>query len=88
MDNTMRNSVAFMLSDDYEDRFIAEYMQLVCRRDKLRAMLRSYHKGVLGFTPKSKINLLYTQLTIMNRYITVLRARAVDEGIDLDRYEE
>ena len=88
MDNKMRNTVAFMLSDDWKERFIAEYIQLVCRRDKLRAMLRSYHKGALGFTPKSKINLLYTQVVIMNRYIGVLRKRAVDEGIDLDQYEE
>lgn len=88
MDNKMRNTVALMLSDDYKERFVAEYIQLVCRRDKLKSMIKSWEKGTLAFTPKSKMNLLYTQIVIMNRYISVLRKRAVDDGIDLDQYEE
>jgi hypothetical protein len=86
--NKMRDSVALMLSEDYKERFIAEYIQLVCRRDKLKSMIRSWEKGTLAFTPKSKINVLYRQILIMNRYILVLRKRAVDEGINLDQFEE
>lgn len=41
----LKDTAALMCSDDYKDRFKAEYLQLKIRRDKLAAMLVN---GTLG----------------------------------------
>ena len=40
-----------MLSEDYKERFKAEYYQLVNRYKNLKAMLEKWDNGTLGFTP-------------------------------------
>lgn len=45
------DTVNLMKSDDYKDRFRAEYYQLKIRYDKLRDMLDKWDKGELCFTP-------------------------------------
>lgn len=80
---TLDKTVELMLSDDYKDRFEAEYRQLVNRANKLRKMIRQYEKGELGFEPDSPIDILVWQLKTMDEYIYILKRRASYEKIAL-----
>lgn len=76
-------TVDMMLSEDHEERFKAEYHQLVYRKNKLQKMLREYAKNKLNFQPKCSIDLLTWQLKTMQQYECVLKRRAEVEGIEL-----
>lgn len=80
---TLDKTVDLMLSDDYKDRFEAEYRQLVNRANKLRKMIRQYEKGELDFDPDSPIDILVWQLKTMDEYIYILKRRASYEKITL-----
>ena len=75
--------IELMKSEDYKDRFRAEYYQLEDRIDKLVNMLGKYKAGTLNFTPSCSYELLSYQLQTMNAYKRVLEERAEIEGIDL-----
>jgi hypothetical protein len=72
-----------MLSADYKERFKAEYLQAVIRRDKLEAMLVMYADGTLPFEPNSSIALLKAQANVLGAYVNILRLRAEQEQIEL-----
>ncbi|MDE7094732.1 MAG: hypothetical protein K2O52_07455 [Oscillospiraceae bacterium] len=72
-----------MQSNDFKDRFKAEYYQLVITTDGLEKMLEKYKAGTLAFTPNSSYELLYEQLVYMKNYIKVLKERAKLENIEL-----
>lgn len=73
-----------MQSDDYKERFKAEYYQTVIRFEKLRAMLVKWDNGTLEFTPTCNRGLYNLQIKAMADYIAVLEARAIIEGVELD----
>ena len=75
--------IELMKSEDYKDRFRAEYYQLEDRIDKLANMLEKYKAGTLNFTPSCSYELLSYQLQTMNAYKRVLEERAEIEGIVL-----
>ena len=75
--------IELMKSEDYKDRFRAEYYQLEDRIDKLENMLEKYKAGTLNFTPSCSYDLLNGQLKIMNLYLQYLIERAEIEGIEL-----
>lgn len=75
--------IELMKSEDYKDRFRAEYYQLEDRIDKLANMLEKYKAGTLNFTPSCSYGLLSYQLQTMNAYKRVLEERAEIEGIEL-----
>ena len=75
--------IELMKSEDYKDRFRAEYYQLGDRIDKLVNMLEKYKAGTLNFTPSCSYELLSYQLQTMNAYKRVLEERAEIEGIEL-----
>lgn len=79
----LESTVELMLSDDYRDRFRAEYKQLVNRRNKLKKMVKGYNDGSLDFEPDCPIDLLEDQLSVMNAYVEILKKRAKIEGISL-----
>ena len=72
-----------MQSDDYKDRFRAEYYQTRIRFEKLTAMLDKYKIGTLGFEPSCPIDLLEEQRKYMLQYLRCLVIRAEIEGIKL-----
>ena len=47
----LSNTVDKMLSEDYKERFIAEYQQLSIRHDGLKKMLDNWDKENLNFIP-------------------------------------
>ena len=75
--------IELMKSEDYKDRFRAEYYQLEDRIDKLANMLEKYKAGTLNFTPTCSYELLSYQLQTMNAYKRVLEERAEIEGIEI-----
>ena len=79
----LRDTVEMMNSDDYKERFKAEYYQAKIRYDKLDAMTVKYEAGTLNFTPKCSLDLLKQQKMFMGNYIRTLKIRAEIEGIDL-----
>lgn len=72
-----------MVSEDYKERFIAEYQQLVIRYKGLKKMLDNWDKGELSFVPTCPRSTYNMQIKAMADYIAVLEARAAMEGIDL-----
>ena len=75
--------IELMKSEDYKDRFRAEYYQLEDRIDKLANMLEIYKAGTLDFTPSCSYELLNSQLKAMNEYLLYLTVRAEIEGIEI-----
>lgn len=80
---TLKDTVEMMNSDDYKERFKAEYYQLVTRYRSLKSMVTKWDDGTLNFEPTCPRNIYNTQIKVMVDYIAVLKARAVMEGIDL-----
>lgn len=79
----LKETVEMMTSEDYKERFKAEYYQNVIRRDKLTNMLSKWDEGKLDFTPTCPRNAYHMQLNAMEDYIAVLELRAIVEEIEL-----
>ena len=79
----LKDTVKMMGSDDYKERFVAEYVQLKIRYKKLYAVLEKYAADKLDFKPTCPIEILYEQLDHMEAYLSVLETRAKYEGIEL-----
>lgn len=79
----LKDTVELMNSEDYKDRFKAEYLQTKIRCEKLHAMLIKLDAGVLEFTPTCPAINLKQQERSMQEYLKQLEIRAVIEGIDL-----
>lgn len=77
----LSNTVDKMLSEDYKERFIAEYQQLSIRHDGLKKMLDNWDKENLNFIPTCPRSTYDLQID----YRAVLEARAVMENIDLKK---
>ena len=79
----LEDSIALMQSEDYRDRFKAEYYQVFIRFVKLKAMLEKWDKDELDFEPTCPYSTYEMQIKAMRDYISVLEARAVMGNIDL-----
>lgn len=79
----LKDTVSLMQSEDYKERFKAEYYQLVVRYKKLKAILENWDRGELKFEPTCPRSTYNMQITAMTNYIAVLEARAVMEGVPL-----
>jgi hypothetical protein len=79
----LNKTVEMMNSEDFRERFKAEYCQLKIRTLGLTKMLEAYKDGTLNFKPKCSYELLYEQLIYMRHYLDCLRKRAIVERIDL-----
>lgn len=79
----LKNTVDLMLSDNYKDRFRAEYYQTKERYQRLHLMIIKYEAGTLDFQPDCPLELLKRQVKAMGEYLYVLEMRAQLEEIDL-----
>ena len=79
----LKDTARMMDSEDYKERFKAEYYQNVIRYQKLAAMLEKWDRGGLDFEPACPRSTYNVQVKAMTDYIAVLEARAVMEGIEL-----
>ena len=80
----LQDTVKWMNSEDYKERFKAEYHQLKIRHDGLKYMLHKWDKGELEIEPKSPKNVYSQQLASMTNYLSVLEYRAYLEKIKLN----
>ena len=83
MPNELRDTIKMMNSEDYKERFKAEYYQVVIRYQKLKSMLNKWDNDQLEFAPTCPRSTYNMQITAMTDNIAVLEARAVMEGVEL-----
>lgn len=79
----LEDTVDLMSSEDYKDRFRAEYYQVKLRHKKLSEMITKYAQDKLDFEPTCSLELLQDQLNAMYHYMFVLEIRAKVEKIKL-----
>ena len=79
----LKDTIEMMSSEDYKERFKAEYLQLEIRVNGLRNMLKKYKNGTLTFNPSCSYDLLNGQLKAMELYASYLEERAEIYGIEL-----
>lgn len=79
----IKDTVDMMLSEDYKERFVAEYWQLRRRYESLAKMIEKYYLGKLDFEPDCPIELLQRQADLMYSYLICLETRAKIEKIKL-----
>ena len=79
----LKDTIELMQSEDYKERFKAEYQQTKIRYDKLHAMIIKYEAGKLDFQPTCPIDLLRQQASYMGNYLYCLEVRAELEKIEL-----
>ena len=86
--NTLQDTVNYMLSNDYKERFIAEYWQTKFRYERLKNFCNKievsfYSKNVEEPEHDCSYELLRTQQTAMGEYLHILELRAIIEDIKL-----
>ena len=79
----LKDTIDLMNSEDYKERFIAEYYQTKIRYEKLHKMLIKYEAKTLNFEPKCSLELFTEQAKHMGLYLKCLEIRAEIEGVDL-----
>lgn len=79
----LKDTIDLMQSDDFKERFKAEYYQTKIRYDKLHNMVVKLEAGTLDFTPTCGIELFKKQLSFMGQYLYILEVRANIENITL-----
>lgn len=83
MNMELLDTIELMSSNDYKDRFKAEYYQTKIRYDKLHKMIIKYDANTLDFEPKCSIEILKKQASYMGNYLYMLEVRSEIEGINL-----
>jgi hypothetical protein len=79
----LESTVELMRSDDFKDRFKAEYYQALYRKNKLKHMLMDWEDDKLNFQPNCSYDIFMHQYDILTSYVDVLKRRAKIEGIEL-----
>lgn len=79
----LNETIEMMNSNEYKERFKAEYLQLKIRMNGLNAMLKKYKEGTLTFKPSCSYDLLNAQFKAMDLYASFLEERAIVENIEL-----
>ena len=77
-------TATLMTSEDYKDRFKAEYIQLKNRYEGLKRMTDNWDNGTLNFTPTCPRATYNFQLRAMKEYLDILEVGAKIEGINLE----
>lgn len=84
-DIELRDTIDLMSSDDYKERFVAEYLQTKIRYNNLHKIIVKYDAGTLNFELKTPILILKNQKSFMGQYLNQLEIRAEIEGITLPK---
>lgn len=81
----LAETARLMVSADYKERFIAEYIQVKNRYNGLNGMIEKWDNGTLPFTPTCPRETYNFQLNAMKEYMDILVVRAKIEGVDLPK---
>lgn len=80
----LKDTIELMNSQDYKERFKAEYLQLKIRKEKLsKLIIKQEEEGKFSLEPTCSIWLLKMQETTMENYLDILERRAKREKINL-----
>lgn len=79
----LNDTITLMNSEDYKERFIAEYYQTKIRYDKLHKMIVKLEANKLDFEPATGIEILKQQAKYMGNYLYILEVRAEIENINI-----
>ena len=79
----LKDTIEMMTSEDFKERFKAEYYQVSIRLYSLTSMLIKWENNMIDFEPKCSKETLENQVIFMQGYIDILRLRAQIEEIDL-----
>ena len=82
-DGTLASTVEGMLSEDYKERFLAEYKQVYIRYSKLDTMLLKVKTNKIDFKLNSRVETLEKQRDLMLDYLMILEERAREENIKI-----
>ena len=66
------DTIEMMTSEDYKERFKAEYYQLSIRLDSLTSMLIKWENNMLDFEPKCSKETFENQVIFMQGYMAYL----------------
>ena len=77
------DTALLMTSNDYKDRFLAEYYQLETRLTKLEKMVAAWDRGELSFVPTCPRATYDFQIRAMKDYLGILQIRAKMEGVEI-----
>ena len=80
----LKDTIELMNSNDYKERFKAEYLQTKIRYEKLHKMVIKYEAGTLEFEPSCSLKILKEQKSYMGNYLRILEIRAEIEKIELN----
>ena len=69
MIETLKDTVELMNSEDYKERFVAEYKQLVIRYRGLENMINKWDRDELNFKPTCPRSTYNMQIKAMTDYI-------------------
>lgn len=88
----LRETAPYMVSNDYKERFVAEYYQTKIRYEKLRKIITTHNAKAWMQIDKTDfldcpVEMLEKQMNILFQYLLLLEERAYIEKIDLSKYE-
>ena len=75
------DTAPLMVSDDYKERFKAEYYQTKIRHDRLEEMVNNWDD--LDFIPTCEKSVYVNQLKAMELYLDILIFRADKEDVKI-----
>ena len=81
----LKDTVALMTSDDWKDRFKAEYLQTKIRYNKLHGLIVKREVGKHGFETPIPLDSWKSQANSMGKYLYELEKQAVLHGIELPK---
>ena len=79
----LKDTIKLMESEDYKERFKAEYYQTKIRYDKLHRLIIKMEAGTCDFTPSCSLEVYKEQAKYMGMYLYILEVRAETENIEL-----
>lgn len=79
----LKDTIKLMESEDYKERFKAEYYQTKIRYDKLHRLIIKIEAGTCDFTPSCSLEIHKEQAKYMGMYLHILEVRAEIEQIEL-----
>ena len=80
----LKDTISLMNSEDYKDRFRAEYYQTKIRYEKLHRLIIKMEAGTCDFTPSCSLEIHKEQAKYMGMYLYTLEVRAEIEKIELN----
>ena len=81
----LKDTVELMLSDDWKDRFKAEYLQTKIRYEKLHKLIVRWEVGIIDFETPISLDSWKCQAADMGGYLYELEKQAAIHGIELPK---